>query len=470
VPDYDAVVVGSGPNGLAAAVELARHGLSVVVLETAETIGGGTRTQELTLPGFRHDVCSAVHPLGVASPFFTSLDLDIDWVHPDIDNAHPMDDGSAALLQRSIEATAQSLGTDAKRYERIMRAVVSRAEAVVEGTQSPALPMPRHPFTLASFGALSILSAFTDARALMRGDRGRALLAGTAAHTFLRINTIPAHGLAWLFNMCAHVGGWPFPRGGSQAVPDALAKKLAEHAGTIVCGHKVSSMDDVPSSRVVLFDLTPRQLVEIAQDELPAAYRRRLERFRYGPGTFKIDYALDAPIPWKATEARRAGNLHLGGTYEEIAASEDAANRGQHAERPWVIVAQHSVFDDTRAPEGKHTAWVYCHVPSGSTVDMTDAIENQIERFAPGFRDTVLARATKTAADFERYNENYIGGDIAGGYSDLRQFFTRPIPKLDPYATPNPRLFLCSSSTPPGAGVHGMCGYHAARSALKRLG
>jgi phytoene dehydrogenase-like protein len=466
---YDAVVVGSGPNGLAAAVEIARNGRSVLVLEAADTIGGGTRTKELTLPGFRHDVCSAIHPTGAASPFFTSLDLGIEWIYPDIDSAHPMDDGTAVALERSIEATAHSLGSDAKRYERIMRPIVRHAKEIVEGTQSPVLPFPKHPFVLATFGALTAASAWSKGKLLFRGERARALAAGTAAHTLLRIDTIPAHGVWLLFHLCAHTTGWPFPRGGSQAVADALATKLRSLGGEIECDRRIGSMRDIPSSRTVLFDLTPRQLVDIAGDELPARYKRRLSKFRYGPGTFKIDYALDGPIPWKAAEGSRAGNLHLGGTYEEIAASEDAVTRGRHPERPWVIVAQQSLFDDTRAPAGKHTAWVYCHVPAGSDVDMTDRIESQLERFAPGFKDIVAARHTTGPRDFERYNENYIGGDIAGGLSNLSQFFTRPLAKIDPYATPNPRLFLCSSSTPPGAGVHGMCGYWGARSALKRL-
>jgi phytoene dehydrogenase-like protein len=450
--EYDAVVVGSGPNGLAAAVAIAAAGRSVLVLEAADTIGGGTRTKELTLPGFKHDVCSAVHPLGAASPFFKSLDLGIDWINPDVPNAHPMDDGSAVVLSRSIEETASSIGgRDAKRYVRLMRPIVKRAEAIVEATQSPVLPFPKHPFVLGPFGLVTAASA------------------GTAAHTFLEIDTIPAHGLWLLFQLCAHTGGWPFPRGGSQAVADALAVKLRALGGEIECGHRVASLRDVPQCKAVLFDTTPKQLVDIAGEFLPNRYKKALLRFRYGPGTFKVDYALDGPIPWKSPDAARAGNLHLGGTYEEIAASESAVWKGRVSDKPWVILSQPSVFDDTRAPAGKHTVWTYCHVPSGATVDMTDAIESQIERFAPGFRDLVLARSVKRPGDLQRYNENYIGGDIAGGLSNLGQFFTRPVKKMDPYSTPNPRLFLCSASTPPGAGVHGMCGFHAARRALRRM-
>jgi phytoene dehydrogenase-like protein len=466
---YDAVVVGAGPNGLSAAVELASSGRSVVVLEAQPTIGGGTRTQELTLPGFKHDVCSAVHPMGIASPFFDKIGLDIDWVFPDADVAHPLDDGGAAILERSVEATAEGLAPDAHRYRRLMDALLPRRDDLLDATQSPALPFPKHPLLLAAFGALTTMSALTDAKFLFRGERARALVSGSAAHTTVPIGSIPGHGLWLLFHICAHTTGWAFPKSGSHAITDALATRLRSLGGEIVCGQPVRSLTDVPDSKVVLFDTTPKQLIAIAGDQLSVRYRTRLERFRYGPGVFKIDYALDGPMPWKASDASRAGVVHLGGTYEEVAESERAVNRGEHPERPWVIVGQQSLFDDTRAPAGKHTLWTYCHVPNGSTVDMTDALEGQLERFAPGFRDLVLAKSVRRPMDLERENENYIGGDIAGGFSDLRQFFTRPIPKFDPYATTNPRLFLCSSSTPPGAAVHGMCGYWAARSALKRF-
>lgn len=466
---FDAVVVGAGPNGLAAAIEIARAGRSVLVLEAGDTVGGGSRSAELTEPGFVHDVCSAIHPLGAASPFFRRLPLDFEWVHADVPLAHPLDDGSAVVLSRSVGDTAANLGADATRYVKLMGRLVQHADDVVEGLLGP-LRVPRHPLTLARFGALTALSTLSDARRLLRGDRARALVAGTAAHPMVPLRSLPAHGTWLLFHVCAHTTGWPMARGGSQAIADALAAYLRSLGGQIECGRRVAGVRDLPACRAVLFDLTPSQVLDITGDELPSAYRRRLEKFRHGPGVFKIDYALDGPIPWKASDAARAGTVHLGGSYEEIAASEKAVARGTHPERPWVIVAQQSLFDNSRAPAGKQAAWTYCHVPSGSTVDMTDAIERQIERFAPGFRDLVVTRRLSTPADLEAYNENYIGGDIAGGLSSLRQFFTRPVVRLNPYTTPNPRIFLCSSSTPPGAGVHGMCGYWAAKAALQRMG
>jgi phytoene dehydrogenase-like protein len=468
-PEYDAVVVGSGPNGLAAAVEIARAGKSVLVLEAAETIGGGCRSAELTEPGFVHDVCSAIHPLGAASPFFNEVSLDVEWIHPDFCVAHPMDDGTAVTLSRSLADTAAGLGHDATRYIKVMGPLLQHAGDIIDTLQKPVFPLPEHPVLAARFALRTAESVLTNARGLFRTDRARALLSGTAAHAMVPLHSLPAHGVALLFHLCAHVSGWPLPRGGSQAIPDALAKQIGNLGGEIECGRRVSSLRDVPPSRVVLFDLTPRQIVAIAGGDLPPGYRKRLERFEYGPGVFKIDYALNAPVPWKAAEAARAGTVHLGGTYEDVAAAESAVTHGRLPERPWVIVSQQSVFDDTRAPAGRHTLWTYTHVPNGCDVDVTKTIEDQIERFAPGFRDTVIARSVRKPADLERYNENYVGGDIAGGLSNLKQFFTRPVVKLDPYATPNPRLFICSSSTPPGAGVHGMCGYNAARTALKRL-
>lgn len=461
--------MGAGPNGLSAAITIAASGNSVLVVEAADTVGGGSRSAQLTQAGFVHDVCSAVHPLGAASPYLRTLPLDMEWIHPDIPLAHPLDDGSAVTLQRSLSDTAAGLGDDATVYVKMMGRLVEHSEELIEALQSPVLPFPQHPFRMARMGLLTATSAFSDGKRLLRTKRARALISGTAAHACLPIDTLPAHGIWLLFHMCAHTTGWPIARGGSQAIADALAGHLRELGGTIECGRRITSMRELPSSRIVLFDLTPRQVVSIAGDELSSRYRRRLSKFRYGPGVFKIDYALDEPVPWTATEARRAGTVHVGGTYEEVAESEETVAKGGHPARPWALVAQQSLFDDTRAPAGKHTLWAYCHVPSGSTVDMTNPLEDQLERFAPGFRDVVRARHVTFPADLERYNENYIGGDIAGGLSDIKQFFTRPLVSLHPYRTPNPKIFLCSSSTPPGAGVHGMCGHHAARAALRRL-
>lgn len=465
----DAIVVGAGPNGLAAAIEIARAGRSVVVYEAGSTVGGGTRSAELTEPGFVHDICSAVHPLLLASPFFKSLDLralGIDVVHPEIPFAHPLPDGSAAVVHRSIAMTAAGLGPDGKAYASLMDPLVRNAEAIVSEVLGPAR-IPRHPIALARFG----LGAIRSAQGLARrfdGDRARALIAGVAAHSMLPLTKPPTGGVALLLTLLAHAVGWPFVRGGSQKIADGLARHLQDLGGEIVTDHAVERLADLPRSAAFLFDVTPRQLVAIAGAELPTRYRRALNRFRYGPGVFKIDWALSEPVPWKAEECRAAGTIHVGGPFEAVAASEGASASGRVPPDPYVLLAQPSVADDTRAPSGRQALWAYCHVPSGSTTDMTAAVEDQIERFAPGFRDTVIGRATRTATEIHAYNANYIGGDINGGVQDLRQHFARPVPRLSPYSTPNRRIFLCSSSTPPGGGVHGMCGQFAARAALRR--
>jgi phytoene dehydrogenase-like protein len=471
-PDYDAVIVGAGPNGLSAATEIARAGHSVLVLEAADTIGGGARTQELTLPGFRHDVCSAIHPMGVASPFFATVPLaehGLEWVHPRIPFAHPFDDGTAVFIHESLEETANGLGLDAAAYRKLMGPLVRNAATISSGFLAPLLRPPRHPLAMARFGLVAIRSADKLLHSRFKGERARAMLAGNAAHAELPLDHGLTAAFAIVYNILAHSVGWPVARGGSQAIVDALASYLGSLGGRIECGQEVASLADVPPSRVVLFDLAPRHISRICSGDLPSGYRRRLDRFEYGTGVFKIDWALDGPIPWKAEGAHAAGTFHLGASFEEIAASERATNDGQHPERPWVIVAQPSTFDASRAPAGKHTLWGYCHVPRGSTVDMTDAIESQLERFAPGFRDLVIGRHTKTASDLEAYNANYIGGDIASGSATFRQMIGRPVLRLNPHATPNRRLFICSSSTPPGPGVHGMCGYFAAKAALRRL-
>jgi phytoene dehydrogenase-like protein len=465
----DAVVVGSGPNGLAAAITLARAGRSVLVVEAADTVGGGTRSAELTLPGFVHDVCSAIHPLAKASPCFAELPLEqygVDFVEPPAPLAHPLDDGTAVLLERSVEVTAGGLGQDAEAYQKLMAPLVEGADRL-----QPFLlgyrPIPRRPILTARFGLLALRSAVGLAKRF-KGQRARALFAGLAAHSIQDLHRSPTASFGLVLALFGHRHGWPLVRGGSQQLADALAAHLRSLGGELQLGTQVDSVDELPDSDVKVLDVTPRQLVWIAGHCLPGRYIRALRRYRYGPGVFKVDWALDGPVPWAAPECARAATVHIGGTLEEIAASEAAIWRGEEAERPFVLVAQQSLFDQTRAPEGKHTLWAYCHVPNGSDADMTERIEAQIERFAPGFRELILERSIRRPADIERENENYVGGDINGGVQDLRQLYTRPAIRLNPYSTPVRGLYLCSSSTPPGGGVHGMCGYWAARSALGR--
>lgn len=468
--DIDAVVVGAGPNGLAAAIELARRGKRVTVLEAEDTIGGGSRSAELTLPGFVHDVCSAIHPLAAASPFFDTLPLarhGLEWIHPPVPLAHPLDDGTAVILHRSVVETQAGLGSDGAAWDGTIGAVARDWPKLRRTVTGPVVSFPRHPIALARFGLMSIVPARAFARRSFKGERARAVFAGLAAHSFLSLDAPFSTTFALMLGATAHAVGWPVPRGGSQRLVDALAAVLRSYGGEITTGRKVTSLTELPLARAYLFDLAPRQLERVAADRLPDGYRRGLRSYRYGPGVFKIDYALDGPVPWRAAECATAGTVHVGGTLDEIAGAERDVSRGRHPERPFVLVAQQSLFDPSRAPEGKHTLWAYCHVPNGSTVDMSDRIEAQIERFAPGFRGRILARHVMDTAWVEAHNASYIGGDISGGSHGGLQLFRRPVLSPDPYATPDRSIYLCSASTPPGGGVHGMCGFHAARSALR---
>lgn len=468
--EYDAVVVGAGPNGLVAAATLGAAGRRVLLLEAATDVGGGSRSRQLTLPGFVHDVCSAIHPLAIASPAMRSLPLaehGLEWIHPDAPLAHPLDDGRTALLERDVGATASGLGRDGRAYRRLLEPFVDSGEHLIDALMSPLDVPPRHPFLLARYGAVGVRSATSVGRRF-ETDEAAALFSGLAGHAMLSLQAPITAGFALFLGVLAHSVGWPMAKGGSAAIGNALAAVVDANGGTIVCDHPVTSLRDLPPARATLLDLTPRQVLALDDGRLPARYRRTLRRFRYGPGVFKVDWALDGPTPWTNPEVARAATVHVGGTAAEVAAAELEVQRGHHPERPFTLFAQPSLFDPTRAPDGKHTAWAYCHVPSGSTVDMTDAIEAQVERFAPEFRDRVIGRHTMGPAAMEAHDANYIGGDINGGVDDLRQFFGRPRYSLHPWATPTPGLYLCSSSTPPGGGVHGMCGWHAARLALHR--
>jgi phytoene dehydrogenase-like protein len=462
--EYDAVVVGSGPNGLAAALTIAQAGRSVLVLEAADTPGGGMRTKELTLPGFRHDVCSAIHPIGVTSPVFA--DLDIDWIHPDLPVAHPFDDGSAAELHRTVDDTVEANG-EGPAWRRLFGPLVKHWPGTAEAIMGPAVNAAAHPVPMLRYGTRALPSVRATTRVL--GPRSGALYAGITAHANTSL-TRPLSNAAGLALVAAgHAGGWPMVRGGSQGIAHALTGELTRLGGRVETGRRVTSIDELPRAKAMLFDTTPWQLLQMSGHRLPAVRQWRYRRFRHGNGSFKIDYALDGPMPWTAEAPRRAGTVHLAGTVEELVAAEAEVVKGRAAERPYVLAAQQSLFDDSRAPAGKHTLWVYCHVPNGCTTDMTERIEGQLDRFAPGWRDLVLARHVTSPAGLEAYNENYQGGDIAGGAPDLLQVLFRPIIAVDPYKTPTEGIYLCSASTPPGGGVHGICGWWAAKSALKNM-
>jgi phytoene dehydrogenase-like protein len=467
----DAVVVGSGPNGLAAAVVLARAGLKTVIREAQPTVGGGLRSAELTLPGFIHDVCAAVHPLALSSPIFRSLPLaghGLEWVEPAAALAHPLDDGTAAMLERSLDATAAGLGAGGREWRRLIGPFVPQWDALTDDVLASPLRVPRHPLLMARFGLQAILPASSVARRLA-GQHARALFAGSAAHAFLSLDAPGTAAFGLLLSAAGHAVGWPIVRGGSQRLADALVGYFRSLGGEVVTDAPVQRLDEIQGARIVMLDLGPHQVARLAGEALPARYRRALLRYRYGAAAFKVDWALDGPVPWTARECARAATVHLCGTLEEIEASEAAHERGALQDRPFVLFVQPTLFDASRAPAGKHTAWAYCHVPNGWPGDVTGHIERQVERFAPGFRDRILARSVLSPADLERRNANLIGGDINGGRMDLRQVFARPVARLNPYQTPLPGVYLCSASTPPGGGVHGMGGYHAAQSALRAI-
>ncbi|MES2807287.1 MAG: NAD(P)/FAD-dependent oxidoreductase [Bacteroidota bacterium] len=466
--DYDAVVVGSGPNGLAAAILMQQQGLSVLVIEGKDTIGGGLRSAELTLPGFTHDICSAIHPMAVGSPYFKTLPLanhGLEYLQPTLAAAHPFDDGTAAFLDQSIQKTAAQFGVDEKVYADLM-ASVTKAWPLIESDTLGPLSFPKHPLAMAGFGLKALTSAtyFVDR---FKTKQARGLFGGMAAHSIQPLSNLATTAIGLVLTAAGHLQGWPIPKGGSSAIANALAGYFKSIGGTIETGTYIKSLDQLPSAHAVLFDITPKQLLQIAGHKFSNIYKWQLERYRYGMGVFKVDWALDGPIPFTADDCRKAGTIHLGNTFEEIAQTELATSKGNQADKPFVLLAQQSLFDKTRAPEGKHTAWAYCHVPNGSTQDMTTIIEQQVERFAPGFRDLILAKHTMNTAQVEAYNPNYIGGDINGGIIDIGQLFTRPALRWSPYKTSAKGLYICSSSTPPGGGVHGMCGYSAAKQALK---
>jgi phytoene dehydrogenase-like protein len=466
--DYDAVIVGSGPNGLAAAILLQQNGLSVLLLEGKDKIGGGLRTEELTLPGFKHDVCSAVHPLAAGSPFFETLPLQehgLEYIYPEVAAAHPFDNGTAAVLKKSVIETADLLGADRDTYIKLMAHLVKSWPGLAADVLGP-LTFPKHPVDLAVFG-LDALTSSTHLAKRFKTEEAKGLLAGMAAHSIQPLTNLTTSAIALVLMTNGHLKGWPVPKGGSVKIADALASYFTSIGGKIETSTYITSFDQLPSANAVLFDVTPKQLLQIAGHKFSSLYKWQLECYRYGMGVFKVDWALDGVVPFKAEGARQAGTVHIGGTLKEIAVGEQQIWEGLHPEKPFVLLAQQSLFDNTRAPEGKHTAWAYCHVPNGSNKDMTDIIEKQVERFAPGFRERIIGRHTFNTRQLENYNPNYIGGDINGGVIDIGQLFTRPVLRRSPYRTSAKGIYICSSSTPPGGGVHGMCGYHSAKRALK---
>ena len=470
---YDAIVIGSGPNGLAAAVALAQKGLSVKVYEAAESIGGGTRTKELTLPGFHHDICSAIHPMAVGSPFFKTLPLGqygLEWIHPTYPLAHPLDEEPAVIMHRSLDATVRELGEDGAAYHSLFEPLFEQWDALAPELLGPLNNFPAHPLLMARFGLKALQPAQRLADHHFKNKPAKALFAGLAAHSILPLNQIATSAIGLVLGTIGHKIGWPMPKGGSHHITKALAGYFESLGGEIETNARIETLRELPNAKAILFGNTPKQILRIAGKAIPGSYAQKLRSYRYGAGVFKLDIALDGPIPWLDERCGQAGTVHLGGTLQEIAESEEQIGKGKCPEKPYVLLTQQSMFDADRAPEGKHTVWAYCHVPNGSARDMTEPILRQIERFAPGFRDLMLDYHAMNTRAMEDYNANYIGGDINGGSQDITQLFTRPAGLLDPYHIKGTPMFICSSSTPPGGGVHGMCGYHAAQSALKYLG
>jgi len=468
---YDVVIVGSGPNGLSAGIAFAQQGYGVCILEARDTVGGGMRTAECTLPGFRHDICSAIHPMGYSSPFLKTLPLKeygLEWIIPPASVAHPLDEGNAVILRKSVEETAENLGIDSRAYLRLINPFLKNPEGLISDALKP-LGIPKNPGLFLRFGLRAFQPASFFTRQAFKEERARALFAGCAAHSVLPFDKFFTTAVGLIFLLTAHMENWAFPKGGSQNIANAMAAYFKNLGGELQLSTRIEQFGQLPKARKYLFDTDPIQMAAIATDQLPPSYKRRLNAYHFGPGAFKIDFALSEPIPWKDPDCLLASTVHVGGTLDEIAESEKSAWEGKICERPYVLVSQQSQFDETRAPTGKHTGWAYCHVPNGSGKDMTEAIEKQIERFAPGFRDTILAKKTMSPADFMAYNPNYAGGAITGGAADITQLFTRPVIRVNPYSTPHPDIYICSASTPPGGGVHGMCGYHAAKSVLKTL-
>lgn len=467
--NFDAFVIGSGPNGLSAAIALAQQGLKVKVFEAKDSVGGGTRTLELTEPGFKHDICSAVHPTAVGSPFFSTLPLDkygLEWIHPEFPIAHPLENSDAVITERSFENTLERFGSDSKNYRKLFKEFIDSWEFLSKDLFG-SLRIPRHPLAMMRFGWYGMFSSNLLSNSFFNQERSKAYFSGLAAHSILPLENTFTASFGLILGTTVHSVGWPIAKGGSHSITKALAKHFESLDGEIELNSRIESLDEFPSDKPILFDLTPRQVITIADDRISTKLKNKLLNFNYGPGAYKIDFALSEPVPWLNEECKRAGTLHLGGTMEEISYSEKQVWEGIHPDKPYVLVSQPSVFDKSRAPENKHVLWSYCHVPNGSTENMKEQIIDQIERYAPGFRDIIISSSTMTAVDFEKYNPNYIGGDINGGAQNLKQLFGRPLLKWDPYKLPVDHLYICSSSTPPGGGVHGMCGFNAATSVLK---